>query len=41
MKNNNAIVIAVLGKYVYNSIITPKKRKQKKNFNPNDQSRKI
>ncbi len=50
MKNKNAIVIAVLGKYVYNSTIKrstanpgeySKKEKAKREIKPNNQSRKI
>ncbi len=50
MNNKNAIVIAALGKYVYNSMIKcstanpsehSKKEKAKKKIKPNNQSRKI
>ncbi len=50
MKNKNAIVIAALGKYMYNSMIKrstanpsehSKKEKAKKKIKPNNQSRKI
>ncbi len=50
MKNKNYIVIAALGKYVYNSTIKrskaypsehSKEEKVKRNIKPNNQSRKI